>query len=502
MLELNRNAGAARIGLVVGALVLSWGCTKKTSLEVPIGDKTNQVPAQDGDGALGGKTDAPSSTVPEVKPPIVIIPPGQEQRAPYQSVPDGYSDAQVQQWASAHRAKAGDGYRYIYLSQTVAADKDKANVLRVAIAKAWNHLSWQRDIDIPEDVSNGTGLVFAVKPEKIWGADASANWQFVAKCSPKANISISPAPRGDCKAFDAAQPVLAERFVFNAVNGGPYANVHKTPESYSRFTQKYRLGPIFSTSTQKDAIVCGPRITAYRLAFKDVPRGTALPAYKNAVEALELNRQGKGLIYAYTTDEFDGRDNGDIRYKNAPTGRDQRGTGALKAAPNDDGTAVASEWWIQLPNGFIYFSIHGEGSQERGKGEFPFAIDPANWKQGATLATGRSCITCHIAGTQAARPDAQFDGINGWSSSAELDQLNQYTVKRFMDPMTVLIRSLSDGAGALNDKMTSGTLEPIKSAISVVEGPYKGRNNGSCNSFCKGKFSSKRKNLCETLPAK
>ena len=259
---------------------------------------------------------------------------------------------------------------------------------------------------------------------------------------------------------------------------------------------------MFAVTTQKDAIVCGPRIAAFRLVFPDVPKGQPLPTYSNAKEAMELVKQGKGLIYSFTTDEFDGRDEGSIKYKNAPTDKDQRSTGALRAAPGDDSTAVASEWWIQLPNGFMYYSIHGEGSQERGKAEFPFATDPANWKQGADLTTGRSCITCHMKGSQAAITDAEFEGKNGWTANSDLKVLNDFTTTRFGDPMAKLTQALSDDQTGLNDKIMSGTIEPIKKAIATVEGTYPGRRNGSCNSFCDGKFGSKRRNLCETLPAK
>lgn len=495
MLKLTRNEWL-RVCALTGILAAGSACTKTPSNDAPA---PRAGAAETNTGNNGGLTQS-TAVNPNQLPVTVQKPDGKQQRGPYSAAPASYSIAQVQQWAAAHKAKAGDGYKYIYISPEVAKSKETANTVRVAVAKAWNHLSWKPELDIPEDVSDGTGLVFAVKPEKIWGADAATSWQFIAQCTPKRNISISPAPVGDCKKFDGNQPVLAERFVYNAVNGGPYANVHKTPEDYDSFEQKYKLGPIFATSTQKEAIVCGPRITAYRLAFKDLPRGSSVPKYSSPAEALELARQGKGLIYAYTTDEFDGRDNGSINYKNSPTDRDQRSTGALNGAPGDDGTAVASEWWIQLPNGFTYFSIHGEGSQERGMAEFPFAVDPANWKQDATLTTGRSCITCHITGSQAAKTDAEFDGKNGWSSNVDLQLINTFTVKHFMDPMTILARSMSDDAGVLNDKIVSGTLEPIKKTLTLIEGTYRSGNNGSCDAFCNGKFSSERRNLCEKMP--
>jgi hypothetical protein len=446
---------------------------------------------------------APSSSPQASAPAPNVINAGRgdrKNREAYKPVPAGYSPTQVQTWVSAHSAQ-NPGFKYVFLTPAAAANRETANTLRVAVAKAWNHLSWKPEISIPVDISEGTGLVFALNLQEIWGTGGTANWNFLAACSAKRNIQISPAPRGDCQAFNADQPVAAERFVFNAVHGGPYANIHKTPPSFSSFRQKYSLGPIVALSTQKDAIVCGPRITAFRLAFEGIPQNQ-IPKYSNVQEAIKLLEEGKGYLYSYSSDEFDGRDNGDINYTNAPTERDQRNTGALRAAPGDNGTAIASEWWMQLPNGFMYWGIHGEGSQERGKGEFPFAIDPANWKQGAALAVARSCITCHIKGNQAALSDPGFEGKNGWTSNTDLTILNLWIIKRFAQPLEKITLAMSDDEGPLNEKFTSGTIEPIKQAIMLVEGPYTGRGLGTCNSFCNGKFGSRRKNMCETLPAR
>jgi hypothetical protein len=264
--------------------------------------------------------------------------------------------------------------------------------------------------------------------------------------------------------------------VFNATNGGPYATIHKTPGSFDSFRRKFRLGSITHTSTHKEAIVCGPRITAYR----------------------NVQYNGQTLLYSYSTDEFDGRDGGDIRYTRGPTDADQRGTGALRASPNDSNTAVASEWWMQLPNGFMYWGIHGEGSQERGRAESPFAIDPANWRQGFELQTGRSCITCHGAGIQSAVSDAQFAGQNGWTSNDQLNVLYKQVRDKFQASMRKLVEALSDDTGELNEKLVLGTLEPIGRGIMLVEGRYNGGR--SCAYFCNGKYAPGRQNLCTTLP--
>lgn len=400
---------------------------------------------------------------------------------PYKAVPDGYGLDTVNKWVESHRTAKGGAYRYVYLPADIAANKETANVLRVAAGKAWNHLSLLPEIDVPEDVSEGAGLVFALDIRKVWGADADRNWSFLVNCTPKSNIRISPAPEGDCERMANDAPLPIPQFVFNATNGGPYANIFKTPPSFDSFERKFNPGPITHVSTHKNAIVCGPRISAYR--------------------TIDFN--GQKLLYSYTTDEFDGRDQGSIRYNDAPTDRDQRGTGALRASPNDDGTAVASEWWMQLPNGFMYYGIHGEGSQERGRGEFPFAIDPGNWKQNSVLATGRSCITCHTNGIQSAPSDVEFAGRNGWTSNEDLTKLYNGTRDKFKAGMRTLVAGLSDGDKDLNERMVNGTVEVVSKAIMIVEGPYEGNGTGSCRSFCNGKFGPSRgADFCASMPAR
>ncbi len=400
--------------------------------------------------------------------------------APYKPAPAGYSRTNVDTWVAAHKAKNPTGFRYIYVPAELIADAEKVNILRVAAGKAWNHLSWQQAIDVPEDISDGAGLAFALNAQKVWGAQADTNWGYVAACTPK-NIDISPAPVGACEAFPADQPVNIPRFVFNATNGGPYANVHQTPGNFSSFSRTFDMGPVKYVSTHKEAIVCGPRITAYR--------------------QLNLKNPPVQLWYSFTSDEFDGRDNGDINYKNqAPTDNDMRSTGAFNAGPGDGNTAIASEWWIQLPNGFMYWGIHGEGSQERGKAEFPFAIDPANWRQNNDLTTGRSCITCHLAGIQSAVSDKDVEGKNGWTSNTELNTFYASVRGKFQDAMKTLVTGLSDGSDDLNTRMVNGTVEVISKAIREIEGGYTGGND--CSFFCNGKYGPQRQNLCETLPTK
>jgi hypothetical protein len=269
------------------------------------------------------------------------------------------------------------------------------------------------------------------------------------------------------------------QFVFNAVNGGPYANIMQTPPDFGSFQQKFSLGAIKYVATHHEAIVCGPRITAYS----------------------PVNINGVDTYYAWTSDEFDGRDEGNINYTTAPGEGDQRETGAFNAGPGDSNTAIASEWWIQLPNGFMYWGIHGEGGQERGKAEFPFAIDPANFKQNNDLSNGRSCITCHAQGTQGAKTDPDKGGQNGWAAQSDLDAF--YTVQRnkFQAALKTLVQGLSDGTDDLNNRMILGTIEPISRAIMLVEGAYPPGTN-DCSGFCNGKYGPSRQNLCETLPAR
>ena len=142
----------------------------------------------------------------------------------YKAPPAGYGDAQVSQWVKAHQAAKGQGFKYVFIPAESAANRDEVNVLRIAAGKAWNHLSWLPDIDLPEDVSEGAGLVFALNAHRSFGAPTPTR---TGRSSPTARRSATsesrPAPRGDCETFDANAAVDIPRFVFNATNGGPYA---------------------------------------------------------------------------------------------------------------------------------------------------------------------------------------------------------------------------------------------------------------------------------------
>ena len=462
----NANTGTgAQTGPVPGAAPAAGTSGKINSgrdAETKINSGRDQAPA----GAVPGAPGTPGT-------------PGSGKRAAYKPAPTGYALANVTQWVTADQAKR-PGMKYVFIPPEIVNEKDMVNTLRVAAGKMWNSLSFQEEIDVPEDVSDGAGLVFALSPAKLWGADGEKKWGYIAACTPKSNIQVSPAPKGLCTAFTAAEAaaVSIPRFVYNASNGGPYANVFQTPATYSAFTRVFKLSPIKFIATNKEAIVCGPRITAFRTTTVN----------------------GKELVYSYTSDEFDGRDNGNMKYTNAPTDQDQRQTGSLNAGPGDSQTAVASEWWMQLPNGFIYYSIHGEGAQERGKAEVPFAIDPANWKQNFALATGRSCLTCHATGVQAAHSDDAFAGKNGWSANADLDAFYKQIRDKFQGGLRKIVEGVSDAEGDLNERLISGSVEPISKAIMLIEGKYTGGAN--CSFFCGDKFGKTRRNLCETLPSR
>ncbi len=398
-------------------------------------------------------------------------------RAAYNTLP-AYNEGVITQMVQAHQSRAAGGqFKYVFIEPKYAQNKEMSNVLRLAIGKAWNHLSWLPEIDMPEDVSDGAGLVFALNVGKVWGRDGQQNWGYIANCTNK-GIEVSPADKTGCNAFNANQPAPSTRWVFNAVNGNPYALIHDTPGDYTSFRSKFDLGPILHVSTHKEAIVCGPRITAYR----------------------SVNYRGTTLIYSFSSDEFNGRDNEDINYRQAPTLDNERGTGAFSSNPNGESLAIASEWWMTLPNGFLYWGIHGEGSQERGRAESPFAIDPANWNQGWELQTGRSCITCHVAGIQSAKTDRGTSRAEGWSTHDELSVFYTQVRERFQGAMKRLVAGLSDGDASFNERIIAGTIEPISKAIREVEGPYPGNQN--CEFFCNGKYGRQRQNLCSTLPLK
>ena len=402
--------------------------------------------------------------------------------APFAPVPSGYNAAMVQTWAAQAAGK-----KVVYIDPAVVGDKDMTNILRVALGKMWNHLSWAPNIDIPQDISNGAGLAWAIDINNMWGSNATANWGAIANCTASPNASVRPGPTDFCKTFDANAPVPIPQLVENMANDGVYDNIHNTPADFQSFQQKFNLGSLQYTSTHHDAIVCGPRIVGYR----------------------QVAVNGQNLWYSFTTDEFDGRDGGNINYTNAPTDSDQRDTGSFNAGPGDSNTAVASEWWMQLPNGFMYWGIHGEGGQQRGQAEFPFAIDPMNWATSeSALQTGHSCIACHASGIHGATSDASIQGQNGWTSQTTLNQFYAQVSGKFQTAMGTVIKGMSDAPDTLNQQMISGLVEPISRAFMLVEGRYNASNpNGQCTSFCDGKFAggnqsgSTNANACAQLPA-
>ena len=395
-------------------------------------------------------------------------------------VPADYGLEMAKTWVAAHKASHPD-WKYVYIAPEVVTNNETLNLHRVAVLKIWNSLSFTKTIDLGEDASDGHCLVRALNPQAIWANAATENWGYISNATPKRNIAIAPAPVGSLKAFTADENALVSsgRFVFNASNGGPYANVMATPPDYKSFLQKYPLSPVVAASAHTEAIVCGPRMTGWR--------------------TVQVN--GVSRYYAGTSDEFSGRSGAPAPYRDkAPTENESPdfAHGSFIFPKGDTPRGLVSEWWMQLPNGMLYYGIHGEAGQERGTTEKSFAVDPANWAQNGDLATGRSCFTCHVNGVQAAASD--YAGQNGWTSAEELRKLYDPVRTEFRAAMQQIVAAVADRDVVLNDAIVNGVKEPISRAIALIEGPFAGSNPG-CETFCPDKNGkSKFGDLCSKLP--
>ena len=162
--------------------------------------------------------------------------------AAYSPPPAGYSITTVQQFVAAAQA-THSGYHYVYVPPENVADPVMLNELRIAMGKTWNHLNWNVALDIPEDISSGAGLVFAMNAPKIWGAQSETNWGYGAACTARPDVSVSPAQAPDCQTYAQTDPIPIPNFVYNFTNGGPYMNIQQTPPDFGTFQNSFALIP-------------------------------------------------------------------------------------------------------------------------------------------------------------------------------------------------------------------------------------------------------------------
>jgi hypothetical protein len=420
-----------------------------------------------------------------------------------------FTDQDINTWINEGKTQFPNA-KFVYIPAGTPAPM--LPVMRVGLHKAWNQLCMgPTEVQIGADVSKGRGLVFALDPSKCFDKkyqqNADQHWDDLALAR-EAIVTNggggkmnSPAAKGFLKAFDQPDRAPAPQFVYNAEHGGVYNRIMEWPEDESTLNQRLDFVtesngrgeeagypgtdvpsmPIIAYKRQ--AIVCGPRL----------------------ISGHKIKMFGSEKWFFRSHDEFTGRGGGDIadEYKRqAPTVFDYRRQGSmtLKASPGNSDTAVASEWWFEMPNGFLAWGIHGEGAQMRSAAEPSFAIDPYN--PGLNLETGR-CINCHIQGPMRAA-DPPPPGSTGWTSLADLNKVYDEIQVRYRGAMTKLVNALgSDTDTALNQQMVDGSVEPALYTLRVYEDeraktdPFRKRdmavssNNDSrdgfgCYSFCNG----------------
>lgn len=397
----------------------------------------------------------------------------------FKKPPTGYNESMISNWAS--KAGCTGTVKCVHVPPQALANDDLLNLVRVGIFKAINHLCFgPKELVFGDDVSEGYGLVFKVDMARCWGANAEANWAKAIQAQRK-GVGVSPAASPLIPITNVGNSTPGHHLAYNLLHGEVYNNILAYPGQEFTFNQVFQANPkIIFTSAVKDAIVCGPRlITGHKYTLN-----------------------GAQYWYVKSHDEFDGRAGGDIsdQYKaQAPTERDYRdgsGSTSMTLASKLPGQeSVASEWWLEMPNGFLAFGIHGEGSQERTRAELPFAVDP--YTPSGCLETGR-CINCHSAGVRGVRSTPESTSGAGWTRQEDLDRYYGEVRKKYADAQAQLIDRMSDASESLKNDIINGVKEPALFAERLYEdqanllsgaGPC-----GSCESFCSGQFA--KNGLC------
>jgi hypothetical protein len=318
----------------------------------------------------------------------------------------------------------------------------------------------QKEIYVGEDASDGNGMLFAFDVRKIFGAaNAEAKWRLVSGADTRGVSGMISAPQyGRLKRFKYSNLEAVSRVVYNLLSPGVYVQLLDTPA----FERGLRQEKGFPNKTckgwtaQKNAIVYGSRVSCYR-------------------------ETSTGKAYWATSDDFDGREGEPIPHMRGRVAPQFRGDGMVG---RPDAGTIASEAWLEMENGFIAYYIWGNANQRRGRAEL-FVEDPENVSAGFNfkyLETGRSCITCHTQGPQAAPSDmatAIEDGTftgqrlaeakKYWTSNAELNTYYAKSRTPFVAAMKKLVDSLSDGDKNLNRKLTQGGTEPILMVLKVID---------------------------------
>jgi hypothetical protein len=387
--------------------------------------------------------------------------------------------AKIKEWVAKDRETNNDpNVKYTYVP-TDLIGKPEASIVRVGVFKALNHLALNNTEIVNGTDVTGHCILYKFNIKDYFGDKAEQKWNIIASTRGQLRVIVSPAPQGALQSFNANDPVAMDRLTFNATQGGIYSAVIDAPDFVDTFNRVFRPNPeILAVSDHKEAIVCGPR----QISYQKLP---------------------DGRLYAKSGDEFFGVNGKEVQFgaNQAPiSSQNYRSGNGIVIIPSARGGSVAAEAWVEMKNGFIAYYIHGEGNQARTKAEHPFAIDPTNEGQDYDLTTGRSCITCHVNGTQAAVSD--HAGQGKWTSAEDLNKLYDGTRSKFKVALGKVVSAMSSD-DTISKELMSGLREPVFYNIKRIEkAAGVGRNNfyDSCSSFCGGKFKNTYcKNLANQL---
>lgn len=358
---------------------------------------------------------------------------------------------QIERWYQADIARRGPNsqFRYVYIPPDMLGDEVTANLARIGLFKALNHTAYNANIiHIGEDVSEKHGVLYAIDTVALWGQSGPDKWGVVSDPLNQngsggqfaARQPFSPAPSIAAASFDPLRPAPADQVAYNAVYGNVYNELIDMPAQEPQLRERLGIGrdPV-AFGAVKEAIVFGPRIFYLMVA-------------------------NNGLKYWVSADEFENNEGGNIPYSpnQLPNVRDFPKVEVF-------GTQ-AHEAWHEMPNGFNAYYIWGNAKQERSKAEQIFVVDPNNKRTG-DLINGRSCITCHMSGVQAASSDLAGAGSN-WTSNEELARLYGESRTRFQAAMREVVKVACNAPQTwLEDVVTASfKREPVNVLIQRVEG--------------------------------
>jgi hypothetical protein len=359
--------------------------------------------------------------------------------------------ADIDGYVAKHSA-ANPKFKYVHVPLDLIGNENAASLARVGLFKALNHTAIAaKKVYVGEDVSDGKRIVYAIDPEQLWPGYGESAWKTIAAArGPNTGIPGAQPQKEKPFAADKVQPM--DVVAYNALVPSVYLTLIKAPAFEAGVSANLKAGPPIAFSAIKDAIVFGPRIIFVRKA-------------------------ADGRNYWVTCDEFIGREGKALNVSAQKTpnvaGVKCNGSGSLSIA-----TIQAHEAWHDMENGFPAYYVFGAASQTRGKAERLFVVDPGNPVRTATsqgmhggeLLTGRSCITCHVAGVQQMPSD--LAGQGNWTSNEKLRKLYDESRERYQGAMRKIVEKVSCSSDdSWNEAVVTGggKAEPANALIKRLE---------------------------------